>query len=84
MNIGIPKERRPSEFRVGLSPAGVELLTQAGHTCYVEEGAGDGAGFSGQDYVNAGGQIVYSGFHQELEDLEMKIHQTELLDSDVQ
>jgi alanine dehydrogenase len=45
MNIGIPKERRPFEFRVGLSPAGVEILTQHGHQVYVEHEAGVGAGF---------------------------------------
>lgn len=61
MNIGIPKERRPSEYRVGLSPAGVELLTKAGHTCYVESGAGAGAGFSDQTYREEGAEIVYSG-----------------------
>ncbi|MER3513712.1 MAG: alanine dehydrogenase, partial [Chloroflexota bacterium] len=40
MNIGVPKERRPYENRVGLTPIGVELLTQRGHRCYVERGAG--------------------------------------------
>ena len=43
MNIGIPKERRPFEFRVGLPPAGVEILTQHGHQVYVEHEAGMGA-----------------------------------------
>ena len=61
MNICIPKERRDSEYRVGLTPAGVQLLTQAGHTCYIEHDAGVGSGFSDYDYQNAGGQIVYSG-----------------------
>jgi len=61
MNICIPKERRDSEYRVGLTPAGVQLLTQAGHTCYVESKAGVGSGFSDYDYQKAGGQIVYSG-----------------------
>jgi alanine dehydrogenase len=61
MNICIPKERRDSEYRVGLTPAGVQLLTQAGHTCFVEHGAGIGSGFSDFDYQKAGGQIVYSG-----------------------
>lgn len=60
MNIGIPKERRPFEFRVGLSPAGVEILTQQGHMVYVENEAGLGAGFSNQEYENAGARIVYS------------------------
>jgi alanine dehydrogenase len=61
MNIGVPKERRPFEFRVGLSPAGVNLLTAAGHRCFVERGAGLGAGFEDEDYVRFGAQIVYSG-----------------------
>ena len=60
MNIGIPKERRPFEYRVGLSPAGVEILGQHGHTCYVEHDAGAGAGFSDQEYERAGARIVYS------------------------
>lgn len=61
MDIGIPRERRPSEYRVGLSPAGVRLLCEAGHTCHVEHGAGLGAGFSDEDFEAAGGHIVYSG-----------------------
>ena len=61
MNICIPKERRDSEYRVGLTPAGVQLLSQAGHTCFIEHNAGIGSGFSDYDYQRAGGQIVYSG-----------------------
>ena len=61
MDIGIPRERRPDENRVGLTPAGVELLAAAGHRCYVERGAGLGAGFSDEDFARAGGQVVYSG-----------------------
>ncbi len=61
MNIGVPKERRPSEYRVGLSPAGVQLLVEDGHTCYVESKAGVGAGFSDEEFRNAGAQIVYNG-----------------------
>jgi len=60
MNIGIPKERRDLEMRVGLTPAGVGLLTRAGHTCYVERAAGEAAGFSDYDYERAGGWIAYS------------------------
>lgn len=60
MNIGIPKERRPFEYRVGLTPAAMQILTQQGHTCYVEHDAGLGAGFSDQEYEAAGGRIVYS------------------------
>jgi alanine dehydrogenase len=60
MDIGVPKEQRADEFRVGLTPAGVELLTHSGHACYVEKDAGRGAGFSDIDYERAGGRIVYS------------------------
>jgi alanine dehydrogenase len=60
MNIGVPKERRPYEFRVGLTPLGVEMLCQSGHTCYIEHEAGIGSGFSDQDYNDAGGRIAYS------------------------
>ncbi|MCK5646537.1 MAG: alanine dehydrogenase [Anaerolineales bacterium] len=60
MNIGVPRERRPFEFRVGLPPAGVRLFAQYGHIVYVESGAGDGAGFSDQDFSNAGANVVFS------------------------
>ena len=60
MNIGIPRERRPFEFRVGLSPAGTEILTQGGHAVFVEHEAGAGAGFSDASYQEAGATLVYS------------------------
>lgn len=60
MNICIPKERRTFEFRVGMAPAGVQMLTQLGHTCYIERDAGLDAGFSDLDYLKAGGRIAYS------------------------
>lgn len=60
MNIGVPKERRSFEYRVGLTPAGVQMLTKNQHTCYVEHNAGLGAGFSDHDYEQAGAHIVYS------------------------
>jgi alanine dehydrogenase len=60
MNIGLPKERRPFEFRVGLSPAGVEMLCRRGHTVFVEHEAGAGTGFSDTDYERAGAGVVYS------------------------
>jgi len=60
MNVGIPKERRPFEYRVGLPPAGAALFAKYGHTVYVERGAGEGAGFGDDDYVREGAKIVYS------------------------
>ena len=61
MNISIPKERRDSEYRVGLTPAGVELLSKQGHQCFVEHEAGLGSGFTDHAYQNAGATIVYNG-----------------------
>lgn len=58
--IGIPKEVRDLERRVGLTPAGVLAMKQAGHTIYVQANAGAGAGFSDEAYRQAGAQIVYS------------------------
>src|SRR3990170_6787302 len=60
MNIGIPKESRPFEYRVGLSPAGVEILSQSGHQIFVEHEAGVTVGFSDEDYEKAGARLVYS------------------------
>jgi alanine dehydrogenase len=60
MNIGIPKEVRSFEYRVGLSPAGVEILCQNGHVVFVEHKAGNGAGFTDKEYELAGAKIVYS------------------------
>jgi alanine dehydrogenase len=60
MNIGIPREIRPLEFRVGLNPAAVQMLTRSGHSCYIEHDAGLGAGFKDVEYERAGAQLVYS------------------------
>jgi alanine dehydrogenase len=60
MDVGIPVEQSPNEFRVGQTPQGVRLMTQEGHRCYIERGAGLHAGFQDTDYERAGGTIVYS------------------------
>ena len=60
MIIGVPKEKRPFEYRVGLSPAGVEILTNRGHRVHVERDAGVGAGFKDREYESVGARIVYS------------------------
>ncbi|NJP08473.1 MAG: alanine dehydrogenase [Leptolyngbyaceae cyanobacterium RU_5_1] len=58
MEIGVPKETKDQEFRVGLSPGSVRSLTEHGHSVVVETAAGSGAGFSDSDYVQAGATIV--------------------------
>jgi alanine dehydrogenase len=57
--IGIPKEHRRFEYRVGMTPVGVSLLTARGHQCYVEKGAGAGSGFTDVEYEQAGARIAY-------------------------
>ncbi|NJM72242.1 MAG: alanine dehydrogenase [Scytonema sp. RU_4_4] len=58
MEIGIPKETKDQEYRVGLSPSSVRVLQENGHRVFVETQAGLGAGFTDDDYTNAGAKIV--------------------------
>ncbi|MGK7906869.1 MAG: alanine dehydrogenase [Synechococcus sp.] len=58
MDIGVPKEIKDREFRVGLSPASVRALSHSGHSVLVETDAGLGSGFSDRDYKAAGAQIA--------------------------
>ncbi|MEB3884711.1 alanine dehydrogenase [Lyngbya sp. CCY1209] len=58
MEIGVPKEVKDQEFRVGLSPSSVRVCCEKGHQVFVETGAGAGAGFSDEDYLQAGAKIV--------------------------
>ncbi len=58
MKIGVPKETKDQEFRVGLSPSSVRVLTENDHAVFVEVDAGAGSGFTDSDYVQAGAQVV--------------------------
>jgi len=58
MKIGLPKEIKDNEYRVGLTPAGVQALALAGHDVYVQKTAGEGSGFTDEQYVKAGGQLL--------------------------
>ncbi|MGB3560785.1 MAG: alanine dehydrogenase, partial [Geitlerinemataceae cyanobacterium] len=60
MEIGIPKEIKDREFRVGLSPLSVRALNDRGHSVFVETLAGVGSGFTDADYQQAGATIVPS------------------------
>ena len=60
MKIGIPKEIKNNEYRVGITPEYVHLLTQNGHKVYVENKAGEGSGYTNDDYNNAGATILQS------------------------
>ena len=60
MLIGVPKEIKNSEFRVGMVPAGVRLLIRAGHQVLIQKGAGLGSGITDEEYVEAGASLVRS------------------------
>ncbi|HZP06223.1 MAG TPA: alanine dehydrogenase [Terracidiphilus sp.] len=58
MIIGVPKELKDNEARVGITPAGVKALTEAGHDVLVETQAGALSGFPDEEYQNAGAEMV--------------------------
>ena len=58
MIIGVPKEIKDNEARVGVTPAGVKALTEAGHDVLVETQAGAQSGFPDEEYQNAGAEMV--------------------------
>jgi len=58
MRVGVPKEIKNHEYRVGLTPASAAELTALGHEVVVETNAGSGIDFTDQDYVQAGARIV--------------------------
>ena len=58
MHIGCPKEIKPQEFRVGITPNAAREAVNAGHTVTVETQGGIGAGFTDEDYIAAGAKIA--------------------------
>jgi alanine dehydrogenase len=58
MIIGVPKEIKDGEKRVGMTPQGVDALVAHGHRVLVERKAGEGSGFSDQEYRKAGATLV--------------------------
>lgn len=58
MIIGIPKEIKNNENRVGMTPSGVKELVKHGHKVYVQHTAGEGSGFADDEYVKAGAEIL--------------------------
>jgi alanine dehydrogenase len=58
MIIGVPKEIKNNENRVALTPAGAAELSKRGHTVYMQDKAGEGSGFSDEEYKNAGAKIL--------------------------
>jgi alanine dehydrogenase len=60
LKVGIPKEIKNNENRVAITPAGVDLLVQAGHEVMVESGAGEGSGFKDEEFLEHGAHILPS------------------------
>lgn len=58
MIIGVPREIKPNENRIALTPGGAELLCHNGHTVVVEQNAGIGSGFPDELYINAGATMI--------------------------
>jgi alanine dehydrogenase len=58
VRIGVPRETKDNEFRVGMTPDGARQLVASGHSVIVERGAGLGSGFGDEVYVQAGARLV--------------------------
>jgi alanine dehydrogenase len=73
MRLGVPKETKDQEFRVGIVPDGVKILVAAGHEVAVERGAGEGSGLSDEGYARAGAKLVSADEAWSGADLVMKV-----------
>ncbi|MEM9905643.1 MAG: alanine dehydrogenase [Cyanobacteria bacterium P01_D01_bin.44] len=73
MKIGVPKEIKNLEYRVGLTPGSVQVLTAQGHTLFVETQAGTGAGYTDEDYQTAGAKVVATAAEVWQQDMVVKV-----------
>jgi len=74
MKIGVPKEIINNESRVALTPSGVQVMTQNGHAVYIENNAGVNSGFSNDQYIRAGANILATANEVfEIADMIMKV-----------
>ena len=64
MLVGVPKEIKNHEYRVGLTPAGVRELVSAGHQALVETQAGIAIGFTDDQYADAGAELAVRVLHR--------------------
>ena len=60
MIIGVPKEIKLQEHRIGLTPDSVKILNGKGHQVLIQDNGGFEAGFTNEDYLSAGGEIINS------------------------
>src|SRR5580765_3549741 len=73
MRVGVPRELKPQETRVGLSPDTVRQVVAAGHEVFVEAGAGDFSGMTDAAYVEAGARVVRARAQAWAADLIVKV-----------
>ena len=73
MIIGLPKEIKDNEYRVAVTPGGVRQLVDSGHEVLVQAGAGEGSGFSDEEYSWGGGRIVETSNEVWTADLIVKV-----------
>ena len=73
MIIGLPKEMKDNEYRVAVTPGGVRQLVDSGHEVLVQAGAGEGSGFSDDEYDWGGASIVGDGNEAWTADLIVKV-----------
>jgi alanine dehydrogenase len=73
MLIGVPREIKNNESRVGMTPASVVAYCNAGHMVLVEKDAGAGIGFTDQDYIDAGARIVHTASEVWSADMVVKV-----------
>lgn len=73
MEIGVPKEIKANEYRVAITPAGVQEMIRRGHPVFIETTAGEGSGFTDKDYKDAGAQIVLTPQEAWCREMVMKV-----------
>ncbi|MET0283858.1 MAG: alanine dehydrogenase, partial [Polyangiales bacterium] len=73
MIVGVPTETKTREYRIGINPGGVQMLTRRGHQVRVQRGAGLGSGISDDDLARAGATIVDSAAEAWASELVIKV-----------
>src|SRR5947209_12466839 len=82
MRIGVPTEIKNNEYRVGMTPAGAAVLKADGHDILVQSGAGNGSGFSDDEY-NAAGATIVAGADEVFAQADMIVKVKEPVEADL-
>ncbi len=81
MRVGVPKEIKPDEYRVGLAPTAVRELVCHGHEVWVERGAGEGSGMHDGDYRAAGARLVDTAAEAWAADMVVKVKEPQAVET---